>query len=89
MPHLPSTPTEDEERPTHKETISEREDKAGTPERQRLTPKKLSMLHSDVPVTQVFKQLFGREAEVDERTGELVYRPGQGEAAFPANNVPH
>lgn len=65
------------------------EDKAGTPERQRMSPRKLSLLHDDVPVSQVFKVLFGREPAIDERTGELVYYPDGGvRPAFPANNPP-
>ncbi len=89
MPHVPDGAGGEGEAPGPRSVIAEQEERAGTPARQRLTPQKISMLHADVPVTQVFKQLFGREAEVDERTGELVYRPGAGKDAFPANNAPH
>ena len=37
-----------------------------------MSPRKLSLLHDDVPVSQVFKVLFGREPAIDERTGRSV-----------------
>lgn len=57
--------------------LYEREERSDTSERQRLTARKIDMLHDDVPVAKIFKQLFGYDPEIDEVTGELKRRPGR------------
>lgn len=52
--------------------LADREDKSNKSERMRLTPRKLNMMEFDIDPRDVFKQLFGKEAYVDERTGELL-----------------
>lgn len=87
MPHVPQ-PGGEEERQGR--SLAEQEEAAGTPQRQRLAPKKFDMRSSNVPVADVYRQLFGREPGVDERTGELVHNPlpGTQPPAFPANVTP-
>ena len=58
-----------------RESLSEREDKEGVPERLRLTPTKLNMSAFDISPDKVFQDLFGRPAYRDERTGELLFNP--------------
>lgn len=52
--------------------LSEQEDASNKPERMRLSPKKISMQNFDVSPQTVYKHLFGADAYVDERTGELM-----------------